>query len=56
MREVRLTCSVGCYIKRRTLNMAVATNTVDNPNSIDFGLITSKTGNRTVQMALQYVF
>lgn len=40
----------------RLFDMAVATNHVNNPNSGDFGLITSKIGNRTVQMALQYVF
>ena len=38
------------------LNDQVVGNNVSNPNSGDFGLITSKTGNRTVQMALQYVF
>jgi hypothetical protein len=40
----------------RLYDVAVATNNVNNPNSGDFGLITSKTGNRTLQMALQYVF
>ena len=31
-------------------------NAVTNPNSGDFGTITSKAGNRTMQLGLQYVF
>jgi hypothetical protein len=38
-------------------NSVLATaQTTANPNSADFGRITSKTGNRTMQVGLQYVF
>jgi hypothetical protein len=38
------------------LNRPTLGNATTNPNLGDFGLITSKTGNRTMQIGLQYVF
>jgi hypothetical protein len=38
------------------LNRPTLGNAGTNPNNADFGTITSKTGNRTMQIGLQYVF
>ena len=38
------------------LNHTTLGNVQTNPNVADFGLITSRTGNRTMQVGLQYAF
>jgi hypothetical protein len=38
------------------LNHPRLDNAVTNPNLGDFGSITGKTGNRTMQLGLQYIF
>jgi hypothetical protein len=44
-------------LNHRRLNDAIIGNNVNNPNvPNDFGRITSLTGNRTMQVGLQYVF
>jgi hypothetical protein len=44
-------------LNQRRLNDAIIGNNVNNPNvPNDFGKITSLTGNRTMQVGLQYIF
>jgi hypothetical protein len=38
------------------LNDGAFGNNVNNPNSGDFGSITTKVGNRTMQVGMQYIF
>jgi hypothetical protein len=38
------------------LDDAAMGNNVNNPNSGDFGSITTKVGNRTMQLGMQFMF
>jgi hypothetical protein len=52
--RVELRWDVFNVLNHQTLQFAAASTA--NPTSADFGTITSKMGNRTMQIGLQYVF
>jgi hypothetical protein len=57
MHRVELRLEAFNVLNHRRLNDAIIGNNVNNPNvPNDFGRITSLTGNRTVQIGLQYLF